>query len=556
MNKINHQQEKVPQLDLYKSDIYLKKNEERKRKINSILISKTRIFFEKEEIKNNDELVNNLSKLPDDVKKYDQMNSYLSSNNDEITLSTLSYISETICELKNYNSFKLAMVDHKIIDRIISIFLLTKNSQIFFQCSTILANFCCDFIFFSIKFLDQNIVKQTYINLQNKYYNDPFVLSNCLSIFSIGLENYKKEIEEGANNAKIKNITFESKRILSDMANWISFDKNIFNILPQAAIQSLFKLIEILLQVNSCPNDYEIKCYQNNAHNFFENIILYPMKLKNKDIEYKTLLNFSMLLLELSKNSSFHDEITQFFVFENLNINLFDVILKIFKYALLDNNSSNEDRENNPTLEPIIISYFFNAISNLIEKAILHEKIFNLMIIFFYNYRANIRRAEFVPKSIMRFIKQLPKFSKNNINIYYIIYEDKRNLINNCLKFYVRTNECYIEVMEFLVNIFEVENFCNLKSTSLDDIIKCFANGLDSNDINVINYAGYYMKRLIEIKNYKKYNIDLLLKYEENHVLEKLNKLILNNNNKNLNNDVYELLNTLETIIKSEETKN
>ena len=280
------------------------------------------------------------------------------------------------------------------------------------------------------------------------------------------------------------------------------------------------------------------------------------MKLKNKDIEYKTLLNFSMLLLELSKNSSFHDEITQFFIFENLNINLFDVILKIFKYALLDNNSSNEDRENNPTLEPIIISYFFNAISNLIEKAILHEKIFNLMIIFFYNYRANIRRAEFVPKSIMRFIKQLPKFSKNNINIYYIIYEDKRNLINNCLKFYVRTNECYIEVMEFLVNIFEVENFCNLKSTSLDDIIKCFANGLDSNDINVINYAGYYMKRLIEIKNYKKYNIDLLLKYEENHVLEKLNKLILNNNNKNLNNDVYELLNTLETIIKSEETKN
>lgn len=556
MNKINHQQEKVPQLDLYKSDIYLKKNEERKRKINSILISKTRIFFEKEEIKNNDELVNNLSKLPDDVKKYDQMNSYLSSNNDEITLSTLSYISETICELKNYNSFKLAMVDHKIIDKIISIFLLTKNSQIFFQCSTILANFCCDFIFFSIKFLDQNIVKQTYINLQNKYYNDPFVLSNCLSIFSIGLENYKKEIEEGANNAKIKNITFETKRILSDMANWISFEKNIFNILPQAAIQTLFKLIEILLQVNSCPNDYEIKCYQNNAHDFFENIILYPMKLKNKDIEYKTLLNFSMLLLELSKNSSFHDEITQFFVFENLNINLFDVILKIFKYALLDNNSSNEDRENNPTLEPIIISYFFNAISNLIEKAILHEKIFNLMIIFFYNYRANIRRAEFVPKSIMRFIKQLPKFSKNNINIYYIIYEDKRNLINNCLKFYVRTNECYIEVMEFLVNIFEVENFCNLKSTSLDDIIKCFANGLDSNDINVINYAGYYMKRLVEIKNYKKYNIDLLLKYEENHVLEKLNKLILNNNNKNLNNDVYELLNTLETIIKSEETKN
>jgi hypothetical protein len=58
---------------------------------------------------------------------------------------------------------------------------------------------------------------------------------------------------------------------------------------------------------------------------------------------------------------------------------------------------------------------------------------------------------------------------------------------------------------------------------------------------------------LIEINHVKKYKIDLILKYEENQVPEKLNSLILNGENAYAKRNAETLLNIIENKIKEEE---
>ena len=88
-----------------------------------------------------------------------------------------------------------------------------------------------------------------------------------------------------------------------------------------------------------------------------------------------------------------------------------------------------------------------------------------------------------------------------------------------------------------------------------NNVIKCFVNGLDSKEKEVCTKSVYCLGKLIEIQNKKHYNFDLILKYEENHVTEKLNLLSLNQNFQSIceEENAEELLKYIESKIKESE---
>ena len=106
--------------------------------------------------------------------------------------------------------------------------------------------------------------------------------------------------------------------------------------------------------------------------------------------------------------------------------------------------------------------------------------------------------------------------------------------------------------MEILLIVFEEKNFVDIENINLDNVIKCFIIGLESRDKEVVNKSIICLGKLVEIKEKNNYNINLLLKYEENHVIEKLNFIILNNR-ENEKQHAETLLNYIKNKIKEDE---
>ena len=108
--------------------------------------------------------------------------------------------------------------------------------------------------------------------------------------------------------------------------------------------------------------------------------------------------------------------------------------------------------------------------------------------------------------------------------------------------------------MKFLVHIFAFKNFTEIENLDLNTVIKCFVDGLESKDLEVVKKSVYYLGIMLEIQKKNQYKIDLILKYEENQVVEKLNLLTLNkNNNIGEVENAELLLNYIENEIKKEE---
>jgi hypothetical protein len=336
------------------------------------------------------------------------------------------------------------------------------------------------------------------------------------------------------------------------MVNWILYNKEIFCSLPQEGAQSFFKLIELLMISISVPNQYEMNFdlnyfSNNNTHNVhFENIILFLFSRPLKEFEYETLNNYLSLLMKISEDEKY----TNLLIQPYHNKSIFDVIKYLCGFIYLNNNSTDEERKNNPVLDPIFISYCFNIMENLIKEVINHDDILNLILIFFKNYRSSVKYTELVPLSIMKLILKLSENLNRDKKVKDFIFS--QSIINDCIKFYVRNNKCHVLVMEILLIVFEEKNFVDIENINLDDVIKCFIDGLESRDKEVINKSIICLGKLMEIKEKNNYNINLLLKYEENHVLEKLNFIILNNR-ENEKQHAETLLNYIKNKIKEDE---
>ena len=514
----------------------------RKKAYNKILMKKNAIFVE--EISNSK--MEEIEKL-DYLEQYKVMKSHLISNNETNIIKILSYIIEKYCPLPSENRIKVKMIEQGIADSILDLFYTTNNNNIFSLSSSILSVFCTDYILFSIKIINEDGIKKIYNELQNIYFNNPYIISNCITCYKEALQHLLEQlIENKEYHENIKDISFNAKRLLCNMVNWVLYNKEIFCSLPQEGNQSFFKLIELLIISKSVPNQYEMKfdlnySSGNNSHNVhFENIILYPFSKSLKDFEYETLENYLLLLIEITKDENYMPYLTQPYS----NKTIFDMIKYLCGYIYLNNNSTDEDRENNPTLDPPFIDYCLNVLRNLMKEAINHDDIMNLILIFFKNYRSSVKYCELVPESIMKCIVKLSEILNNNKKAYDFIFS--QNIINDCIKFYVRNNQSYVLVLEFLVNVFEFKNFNDIENINFSNVIKCFTDGLDSKDKEVVNKSIMSLGKLIEINHVKKYNIDLILKYEENHVPEKLNSLILNEENAYAKRNAETLLNIIE----------
>ncbi len=538
----------------YNNDRLENKSRLRKKAIHKILMKKTVVFVE--EITN--EKLSEIEHLDYD-NQYKIIKTHLTSNNEPNIIKILSYIINNICQLTPENPNKLKMVDLKILDDILLLFYTTNNKDIFSLCSSILSTFCTDYYLFSLRMINEEGIKKTYNDLQNKYFNNPYIISNCINCYKEGLNHLQEIIntknvnnESGKKQKNIEDISYTSKRLLCNLTNWVLYSKEIFFSLPEEGMRAFFKLIELLMTTVSVPNQYDMNFdlnYSNNIH--FENLIFYLLDKPLKDLEEDTLENYLQLLIQISKDEKYLFYLTK----KYNNLSIFDIIKKLFGYIYLNNDSTDEDRANNPALEYNFIYDCFIIMANIIKEAINNDEINNLILIIFKRYRSSVKYSELVPEGIMEVLVKISENLENNQKMCDFIFCPKNSIINDCIKFYVRNNQCYMLVMQMLLNIFEFKNYNEIEGVNINDIIKCFADALDSKQNEVSNKSVYCLKKLLDINRQKKYNIDLIFKYEENHVVEKLNLLSLNKNNNYVSEEENpeNLINTIESKIKEQD---
>ena len=176
--------------NIYNNDKLETKSKLRKKAINKLLMKKAVIFVE--EITN--EKLNEIEKLDYD-KQFEIIKSYLISNNEPNIIKILSYIIKNICPLPAENKIKRKMLNEKIVDNILNIFYTTNIKDIFSLCSSILSNICTDYILFSIDMVhNEGGIKKVYNELQNKYFDNPYIISNCLNCYKEGLVHLIEQI--------------------------------------------------------------------------------------------------------------------------------------------------------------------------------------------------------------------------------------------------------------------------------------------------------------------------------------------------------------------------
>lgn len=242
---VNKIKEDEPSNEALKYNNYNEKIENklrlRKKAYNKILMKKNAIFVE--EISN--EKMEEIEKLGY-LEQYKIMKSYLTSNNETNIIKILSYIIEKYCPMPSENKIKVKMIEQGITDSILDLFYTTNNNNIFSLSSTILSIFCTDYILFSIKMINENGIKKIYNELQNVYFNNPYIISNCITCYKEGLQHLLDQlISKNETNEFIKDISFNAKRLLCNMVNWILYNKEIFCSLPEEGNQSFFKYISV-----------------------------------------------------------------------------------------------------------------------------------------------------------------------------------------------------------------------------------------------------------------------------------------------------------------------
>lgn len=536
----------------YIQEKYENKEKLRKRAINKILMKRAVVYVE--EITN--EKLEELEKLDYD-KQFEIIKSYLSSNDkpDIIKIKILSYITKVICPFPAENKIKLKMLDKNILQDIQNIFYSTNNKDIFSACSSILSTFCTDYALFSTTIINEEPIKKIYNELKNKYFNNPFIIANCINCFKEGLKHLYEQINSpdiyDSKNKNLKDISYNSKRLLCNFSNWLLNNSEIFFSIPILGLESFFKLLELLVTTASVPNNYEMDFDSNNSNNSqFENILLFILKIKLKEVEYETIECYLNFLISLSNNEKYFNILTQY----HNKICIFDVIKKLCGFIFLNNKSTQEDRYNYPPLDPDLLILCLKLLINLFKETVNHDDMMNLIFKFFNNYRGTVRNNQIVPIGIMEFILKLSENINYKESIYNFIFDPKNNIINDCIKFYTRNNDCYLLVLEFLVNIFEFKNIKEIENVDINKIIKCFGDALEISDKNINNKSIKCLVKIIEINIKKSYKIDLILKFEENHIVEKLNLLILNKSLDNWQEKMAEeIISYIEGKIKEEE---
>ena len=514
----------------------------RKRNIHEVL-DKKKVLLKDAEVDDKilDEIANsNYSKQIEDLKKL------LTSTNEQNIIKALKFINNVVCPKTFNDKLKSELIKSGGINIISKLFYFNSNEVIFsFSCS-ILEIFCTQYFEFSTQFINDEGIKLIYDKLSRNFSNNVKVVSHCIRIYKESLDHLL-EINENYN--KYNGLSYNSKKYLCHFTNWVLCEKQLFSSFETDTFLAFFRFIELLKRAISVPNQYELDFEQGAGS--MDNLFSYVLEQPVKDLEYFAKQNYLEFLILLSKEPKYTKYLT------GGQLNIFDVIKKLCGYLYLNQNSTNEERENYPTLEPFMLGYCFEIMTNLSTELIKRDDIVELVYTLFKNFKFTVKYSDIVPVNIMDLLVSLSENITKDEKIYNFIFSPERNIIYDCVKCYVKNNDCYIRVLQFLINIFEVKNFGDNEKVKFADVMNCISNGLEIENNALNSKSVYCVRKIMEINAKNNYGIDLYKYFVTNNILEKLKNLVLNKNYSNISEEenADELISIIENMIKSEENK-
>ena len=514
----------------------------RKRNIHEVL-DKKKVLLKDAEV--DDKILNeiansNYSKQIEDLKKL------LTSTNEQNIIKALQFINNVVCPKTFNDKLKSELIKSGGINIISKLFYFNSNEVIFsFSCS-ILEIFCTQYFEFSTQFINDEGIKLIYDKLSRNFSNNVKVVSHCIRIYKESLDHLL-EINENYN--KYNGLSYNSKKYLCHFTNWVLCEKQLFSSFETDTFLAFFRFIELLKRAISVPNQYELDFEQGAGS--MDNLFSYVLEQPVKDLEYFAKQNYLEFLILLSKEPKYTLYLT------GGKLNIFDVIKKLCGYLYLNQNSTNEERENYPTLEPFMLGYCFEIMTNLSTELIKRDDIVELVYTLFKNFKFTVKYSDIVPVNIMDLLVSLSENITKDEKIYNFIFSPERNIIYDCVKCYVKNNDCYARVLQFLINIFEVKNFSDNEKVKFADVMNCISNGLEIENNALNSKSVYCVRKIMEINAKNNYGIDLYKYFVTNNILEKLKNLVLNKNYSNISEEenADELISIIENMIKSEENK-
>ena len=514
----------------------------RKRNIHEVL-DKKKVLLKDAEV--DDKILNeiansNYSKQIEDLKKL------LTSTNEQNIIKALKFINNVVCPKTFNDKLKSELIKSGGINIISKLFYFNSNEVIFsFSCS-ILEIFCTQYFEFSTQFINDEGIKLIYDKLSRNFSNNVKVVSHCIRIYKESLDHLL-EINENYN--KYNGLSYNSKKYLCHFTNWVLCEKQLFSSFETDTFLAFFRFIELLKRAISVPNQYELDFEQGAGS--MDNLFSYVLEQPVKDLEYFAKQNYLEFLILLSKEPKYTKYLT------GGQLNIFDVIKKLCGYLYLNQNSTNEERENYPTLEPFMLGYCFEIMTNLSTELIKRDDIVELVYTLFKNFKFTVKYSDIVPVNIMDLLVSLSENITKDEKIYNFIFSPERNIIYDCVKCYVKNNDCYSRVLQFLINIFEVKNFDDNEKVKFADVMNCISNGLEIENNALNSKSVYCVRKIMEINAKNNYGIDLYKYFVTNNILEKLKNLVLNKNYSNISEEenADELISIIENMIKSEENK-
>ena len=514
----------------------------RKRNIHEVL-DKKKVLLKDAEV--DDKILNeiansNYSKQIEDLKKL------LTSTNEQNIIKALKFINNVVCPKTFNDKLKSELIKSGGINIISKLFYFNSNEAIFsFSCS-ILETYCSQYFDFSTQFINDEGIKLIYDKLSRNFSNNVKVVSHCIRIYKESLDHLL-EINENYN--KYNGLSYNSKKYLCHFTNWVLCEKQLFSSFETDTFLAFFRFIELLKRAISVPNQYELDFEQGAGS--MDNLFSYVLEQPVKDLEYFAKQNYLEFLILLSKEPKYTKYLT------GGQLNIFDVIKKLCGYLYLNQNSTKEERENYPMLEPFMLGYCFEIMTNLSTELIKRDDIVELVYTLFKNFKFTVKYSDIVPVNIMDLLVSLSENITKDERIYNFIFSPERNIIYDCVKCYVKNNDCYARVLQFLVNIFEVKNFGENEKITFADVMKCVSAGLEIENNAINSKSVYCVGKIMEINAKKNYGIDLFKYFEMNHILQKLKNLVLNKNYSNISEEenADELISAIENMIKSEENK-
>ena len=514
----------------------------RKRNIHEVL-DKKKVLLKDAEVDDKilDEIANsNYIKQIEDLKKL------LTSTNEQNIIKALKFINNVVCPKTFNDKLKSELIKSGGINIISKLFYFNSNEVIFsFSCS-ILEIFCTQYFEFSTQFINDEGIKLIYDKLSRNFSNNVKVVSHCIRIYKESLDHLL-EINENYN--KYNGLSYNSKKYLCHFTNWVLCEKQLFSSFETDTFLAFFRFIELLKRAISVPNQYELDFEQGAGS--MDNLFSYVLEQPVKDLEYFAKQNYLEFLILLSKEPKYTKYLT------GGQLNIFDVIKKLCGYLYLNQNSTNEERENYPTLEPFMLGYCFEIMTNLSTELIKRDDIVELVYTLFKNFKFTVKYSDIVPVNIMDLLVSLSENITKDEKIYNFIFSPERNIIYDCVKCYVKNNDCYARVLQFLINIFEVKNFGDNEKVKFADVMNCISNGLEIENNALNSKSVYCVRKIMEINAKNNYGIDLYKYFVTNNILEKLKNLVLNKNYSNISEEenADELISIIENMIKAEENK-